>query len=160
MDLTGPGAPLDNPLAWTILAWTRRTFFNEPNDAATPAAVNATATAVTPIVQEPVDISSPNASGAVTVNIVATDPLGRPLTYWVLTPPAPATGAVTTNATPGEFTYTPTTDARVSAATGGPTSLAIHSCERIHCGGDQSRWAECHAAVTAQLAANPSIVVM
>ena len=122
MDLTGPGAPLDNPLAWTILAWTRRTFFNEPNDAATPAAVNATATAVTPIVQEPVAISSPNASGAVTVKIVATDPLGRPLTYWVLTPPAPATGAVTTNATPGEFTYTPTTDARVSAATGGPTT--------------------------------------
>ena len=131
MDFTGPGAPLDNPLAWTILAWTRRTFFNEPNTAATLAAANATAAAVTPtsrvrdqfsgIVQF-VSIDSPETSGAVTVRIVADDPLGRPLTYSVLQAPKPATGTVTTESTPGVFTYTPTTAARVSAATGGPNT--------------------------------------
>jgi hypothetical protein len=124
--------PLDSPLAWTILAWTRCTFFNEPNNAATPAAVNTSVTAVTPIGDclagggsvcvKSVDISSPNTSGAVTVNIVAADRLGGPVTYRVLTPPAPATGTVTTNSTPGVFTYTPTTQARVSAASGGPTT--------------------------------------
>lgn len=120
MDLTGSGAPLDNPLAWAILAWTRRTFFNDANNTATLVAATSTATAVTDK-DFKVSFSSPNTSGAVTVTIIADDRFG-PVTYSVLNAPKPATGTVTTESTPGVFTYTPTTPARVSAATGGPNT--------------------------------------
>ena len=53
-------------------------------------------------------------TGAVGVTVVATDPDGDALTYTVS---APTAGTVSPGPVPGSFTYTPSTQARLLAAT-------------------------------------------
>lgn len=107
-----PAGPAESPLAWTVLAATRRQL-GQPQ-VAPSAQLTASATVVNaPPVIQGVLVGSPSATtGAVTGTVSATDPNGDKLAYRATTS---GKGAVTTTSA-GVFTYTPTAKARHDAA--------------------------------------------
>lgn len=117
-----PAGPAESPIAWTVLAATRRQF-GQPR-----VAPSAQLTATAAVVNDPplisgVLVGSPSATtGAVTATVTATDPNGDKLTYRATTS---SKGAVSITGA-GVFTYTPTAKARHDAAlaTAGPTLTA------------------------------------
>jgi VCBS repeat-containing protein len=100
MGLTGPGAPLDNPLAWTILAWTRRTFFNQA-----------------PTIN-PKQLTE-DSEGVITGTLGALDADGDPLTYTITQKPIYGTVNLDAN---GNYTYTPDPE---FAYTGGTDTFTV-----------------------------------
>jgi len=119
---TGTGVPADSPANWVMLAAARREVGVDTtaNAVAAVAAVAPTAAvpaATTPnqapVIGVPV-FGAPNAAtGAVSGQVVATDPEGKALTYTLTS--APATGTLTFNKKTGAFTYTPTPAQRIEA---------------------------------------------
>lgn len=125
-----PGAPVESPVSWVMLAAARRQIgATRPavNAAATVSTgqtapkAGATAAAVTnspPVIAKTV-LSTPNATtGAVTGTVTASDPNGDAITYKATTS-TKGTVAITTA---GVFTYTPTATARHAAAKVGATT--------------------------------------
>ncbi len=118
-----PGAPVQSPVSWVMLAAARREFGSAPTGPGPAAAVAAgqplapavrtrTRTNVAPVISAVV-LSAPNATtGAVTGTVKAADPNGDRITY-TAAPPAKGTVSISTA---GVFTYTPTATARHAAA--------------------------------------------
>lgn len=101
-----------SPLSWTMAAAARREI-GQTEDTSMSL---ATATAVAnqqPVVDAPVLGEPDPTTGAVSGQMVATDPEGKTLSYALVT--GPTLGTVTVSKT-GNFTYTPTAAQRVSAA--------------------------------------------
>lgn len=101
-----------SPLSWTMAAAARREI-GQTEDTGMSL---ATATAVAnqqPVVDAPVLGEPDPTTGAVSGQMVATDPEGKTLSYALVT--GPTLGTVTVSKT-GSFTYTPTAAQRVSAA--------------------------------------------
>jgi YVTN family beta-propeller protein len=112
-----PGLPTESPLSWIFLAASRRevgqpelrTMAAEDPVAFTTAAVVANqpptvgATFETPVAT----------TGAISGQVVGTDPEGTAVTYVLTTPPM--TGTLVFDKTTAKFTYTPTTAQRISA---------------------------------------------
>ena len=127
-----PGAPLESPATWMVLAVARRQLGTGAAVTAPAATVStgqlapapAPAAAVTVANQPPVIskvvVGTPNAAtGAVSGTVTAADPNGGAMTYKATTS-AKGTVAITTT---GVFTYTPTATARHAAARiGAPAS--------------------------------------
>ncbi|WP_234803599.1 Ig-like domain-containing protein, partial [Mycolicibacterium diernhoferi] len=115
-----PGAPVEFPGLWVMLAAARRQLDPTPavTAASAPAAMAIAATAAAtpanaqPIIGEPVLGEPDPTTGAVTGRVVATDPEGAKLTYALLTRPAEGTLTFTSA---GAFTYTPTAAQRIRA---------------------------------------------
>jgi YVTN family beta-propeller protein len=126
---TAPLGPVESPLAWALLAWTRRQLgdflsgdrLDTPTDPvqtsltfsatemAMAAAVNTAPTA------NPT-MGTPNqTTGAIAGTINGTDADGNPLSYTVTT--QPTGGTVALNSSTGAFTYTPSVAARLRAGT-------------------------------------------
>jgi YVTN family beta-propeller protein/VCBS repeat-containing protein len=115
-----PGGPVESPLGWILLGAARRQFgdIEAPAEAtsamtAEPALLMTVAATDQPPTAGVVQGTPATATGAVTGQIVGTDPEGAALTYTVTTPPS--TGALVFNGVTGQFTYTPTTLQRVNA---------------------------------------------
>jgi len=128
---TNPGAPVESPVPWVVLAATRRQL-GRVKTAVTPAvsvstgqvlasAVTASAVTVSPPVISSITVGTPNAStGAVVGTVTATDPGKFTLTYKATT----STKGTVSITTAGVFTYTPTATARHAAAkSGAATSI-------------------------------------
>ncbi len=115
-----PGAPVEFPGLWVMLAAARRQLDPTPAviAASAPAAMAIAATAAAtpanaqPVIGEPVLGEPDPTTGAVTGRVVATDPEGAKLTYALLTRPAEGTLTFTSA---GAFTYTPTAAQRIRA---------------------------------------------
>ncbi len=111
---TNPGAPVEAPLSWVVLAVSRR-----PSDPTPSAPSAAVASNSSPVISG-IALSSPNAvTGAVTGTVSATDPNGDTMTYKATTSGTKGAVTITSN---GVFTYTPTATARHSAAKAGATT--------------------------------------
>lgn len=105
---TGPGAPIDSPAVWALLAFTRREIALQPT-ALTVAPAQAPATtslfvggnpiSVLPVVPELVD-------GVIRGDVDAVDASGLPLTYTVVGAPS-AGGKVLLDRQTGEFSFLP-----------------------------------------------------
>lgn len=109
-----PGDTVEFPGLWVLLAAARRQL--DPTAATTtsaPAALAVATANAAPVVGTPVLGDPDPTTGAVSGQIVATDPEGARLTYAVLT--RPAEGTLTFSST-GAFVYTPTAAQRVAAA--------------------------------------------
>ncbi len=110
-----PKLPTESPLGWIFLAAARRQLgvTEAPTVEATTFAMTtalvvnepptATATFDTPVA----------ATGAISGQVVGTDPEGQPLTYALTS--APTTGTLVFDSATAKFTYTPTTSQRISA---------------------------------------------
>jgi len=123
---TNPGAPVESPVSWAVLAAARRQL-GRAKTAVTPAvsvstgqvlasAVTASAVTVSAPVISSITVGTPNAStGAVVGTVTATDPGKFRLTYKATT----STKGTVSITTAGVFTYTPTATARHAAAKSG-----------------------------------------
>ncbi|MGV0991163.1 MAG: Ig-like domain-containing protein [Mycobacterium sp.] len=116
---TNPGAPVEAPLSWVVLAVARRQESQTPVAPAAAVVTTAAVANVAPAISTVV-LSSPNAStGAVTGTVKATDANSDKMTYKAVTSGAKGTVSITTA---GVFTYTPTAKARHAAAKVGATT--------------------------------------
>jgi YVTN family beta-propeller protein len=124
-----PFGPAESPLAWALLAWTRRQLgdflsgdrLDAPTDpvqtsltfsAAETMMVAAASTAPT---ANPT-MGTPNqTTGAIAGTVNGADADGNPLSYNVTT--QPTGGTLTLNSSTGAFTYTPSVAARLRAGT-------------------------------------------
>jgi YVTN family beta-propeller protein len=126
---TAPFGPVESPLAWALLAWTRRQLgdflsggrLDTPTDPVqTSLAFSATEMAMAAVANSaptanPTTGTPNQTTGAVTGTLNGTDADGNPLSYTVTT--QPTGGTVTLNSSTGAFTYTPSVAARLRAGT-------------------------------------------
>jgi YVTN family beta-propeller protein/VCBS repeat-containing protein len=113
-----PKGPVESPLAWLVLAATRR----QTGEATAQATVQRVATSQTlaaavvnlPPTATPTVQSIDAITGAVTGQLVGTDPEGKKVTYALTT--KPVTGTLVFDTTTAKYTYTPTASQRLTAA--------------------------------------------
>jgi YVTN family beta-propeller protein/VCBS repeat-containing protein len=110
-----PTLPTNSPLAWVYLAAARRQIgMTEPETtpvttlAVTTALVENQPPTVTTVIDTPVVVT-----GAVSGQLVGTDPEGQPVSYTLTT--RPTTGTLVFDSATAKFTYTPTTLQRITA---------------------------------------------
>lgn len=123
-----PGGSTDSPLAWVLLAASRRQVGQPEPDAPGVAAARTVAAAVTNAPPTATVIwGRPDATtGTVIGQLVAGDPEGKKVAVTVVPPPVPVQGTVAYNAKTATITYTPTTAQRFAASTtAGDDSVAI-----------------------------------
>ena len=111
-----PHTPAESPLAWVFAAAARRQIgVTEPEtmEVSTFAATAAVAVDEPPTVDVVYGATVP-ATGAISGQVVGTDPEGQAVTYALTTPPP--TGTLVFDSTTAKFTYTPTTSQRINAA--------------------------------------------
>ena len=136
--LGSPGGPVQSSALWVLAAAARREFgqgsaasraasipadltftslTTDPDASARAAAAAAAAPSNQPPVVEPdPDLGTPDpTTGAVTGQVVASDPEGKKLTYTLTKGLAPGQGTLVFNKTTATFTYTPTAAQRVQA---------------------------------------------
>ncbi|MBP1816477.1 VCBS domain-containing protein [Mycobacterium sp. OAE908] len=116
-----PRIPVESPLAWIFAAAARRQIgVAEPlttqatTFALTTAQVENQAPTVDVVFDTPV-----SSTGAISGQVVGTDPEGQPVTYALTA--APTSGTLVFDSSTAKFTYTPTTSQRIGA---GATSTA------------------------------------
>jgi YVTN family beta-propeller protein/VCBS repeat-containing protein len=110
-----PRIPTESPLAWIFAAVARRQI-GTPEPETAQVATLAVTTAL--VANQPPTVSTvfntPNATtGAITGQVVGTDPEAQPVTYALTA--APTTGTLVFDSATAKFTYTPTTEQRISA---------------------------------------------
>lgn len=114
-----PGTTVEFPGLWVLLAAARRQLGLTATTTAASApmalSVAAATTNIAPVIGAPVLGDPDPTTGAVSGQVVATDPEGARLTYAVLT--RPVEGTLTLSST-GAFVYTPTAAQRVRAGLG------------------------------------------
>ncbi|MBU3752045.1 MAG: hypothetical protein FGM52_16650, partial [Mycobacterium sp.] len=129
-----PGAPVQSPVSWVMLAAARRELGAAQAGRAPAATVTtgqplarAVGVNVAPVISD-VALSKPNAAtGAVTGTVKAADPNGDTITYTAATS---AKGKASISAA-GVFTYTPTVTTRHGAAKVGATTSATTDTVRV-----------------------------
>ncbi|MGI9125877.1 MAG: Ig-like domain-containing protein, partial [Mycobacterium sp.] len=118
---SGPGAPVQSPVGWVMLAAARRqtgrTSAAPAPGVSTGQLVRSAATNGIPVISSAVAAAPNAATGAVTITVKATDPNADPLSY-----KGTATKGTVTATTAGVLTYTPTATARHAAAKTGATT--------------------------------------
>ncbi|WP_101952741.1 VCBS domain-containing protein [Mycobacterium sp. 3519A] len=117
-----PRTPSESPLAWVFAAAARRQI-GETQPETTRLATFATTTALVENQSPTVDVvfgTPVSTSGAISGQVVGTDPEGQPVTYALTTPPT--AGTLVFDTATAKFTYTPTTSQRINA---GATSATV-----------------------------------
>jgi YVTN family beta-propeller protein/VCBS repeat-containing protein len=117
------GLPSDSPLSWIFLAASRREV-GQPEVARTAVVTTAALVADQPPTVITTFGTPVATTGAVTGQVVGTDPEGKAVTYKLTTPPT--TGTLVFDSATAKFTYTPTTAQRITAGvTPSPDTIAM-----------------------------------